>query len=76
MHTGKPKIRDRVCGNVREKRNYLAKTSVNLLARLRACRLLQVPAAFNQNMTKQLKELTQNEFQKGPEQLGQVRCCE
>lgn len=59
-----------------KKRNYLAKTSVALLARLRACRLLQVSAAFNQNVTKQLKELTQNEFQKGPEQLGQVRCSE
>lgn len=76
MHTGMPKSRDRVCGTVRKKRNYLAKNGVTLLARLRACRLLQVPAAFNQNVTKQLKELTQNEFQKGPEQLGQVRCCE
>lgn len=76
MHTGMPKSRAKVCGNVRKKRNYLAKNSVTLLARLRACRLLQVPKAFNQNVTKQLKELTQNEFQKGPEQLGQVRCCE
>lgn len=77
MHTGMPKKRDRVCGTARKKRNYLAKNSVTLLARLRARRLLQFPAAVNQNVTKQLKELTQNNrFQKGPEQLGQVRCCE
>lgn len=75
MYTGMPKSRDRVCGTVR-KTQLSSQEQCYPTRPTRACRLLQVPAAFNQNVTNHLKELTQNEFQKGPEQLGQVRCCE